>query len=384
MTSTLKPEQKSDLLSRGFSRRAFGKIATLIAAGSVLPFMSEASLAQLSAVRGMPADAVKIDANENPLGPCAEALAAAAAILKNGGRYMYGETDAFCETLASQEGLKAENVKAYPGSSAPLHHAVITFTSPQKAFIICDPGYEAGEQAARFIGSKVVRVPLLKPSCAHDVKAMAAAAAASNAGLIYLCNPNNPTGTITPRQDIEWLVANLPGGAVLMLDEAYIHFAGEKTGTDFVAAGKDVIVLRTFSKIYGMAGLRAGAAIARPDLLQKIGQYNAGALPTTGMAAATASLKSPTLVEQRRKIIGAVREDVLSFLRGKGYEVTPAVSNCFMINVNRPGAQVLTALRAEKVYIGRTWPSWPTFVRVTVGTAEEMEKFKAAFMKVIA
>ncbi len=380
----LKPEQQSDLLSRGFSRRAFGKIAALIAASTVLPLMSESSLAQLSAVRGIPPDAVKIDANEHPLGPCPEALAAAGAILKQGGRYLYSETDSFVDTLASQEGVKSENVKAYPGSSAPLHHAVITFTSPEKPFVTADPGYEAGENAARFIGAKVIRVPLIKPSCAHDVKAMAAAAATSNAGLIYLCNPNNPTGTITPRSDIEWLVANLPKGTILMIDEAYIHIAGEKMGTDFVAQGRDVIILRTFSKIYGMAGLRAGAAIARPDLLQKMGQYNAGALPITGMAAATASLKAAGLVEQRRKIIGGVREDCLAFLKAKGFEVTPAVSNCFMVNVKRPGAEVVTAMRTEKVYIGRTWPSWPTFVRVTVGTQEEMEKFKAAFLKVMA
>lgn len=384
MTTTLKPEQQRDLLSRGFSRRAFGKIAALIAAGSAFPLMSESSLAQLSAVRGIPADAVKIDANENPLGPCPEALAAAATVLKNGGRYMYAETDSFVDTLAAQEGLQASNIKAYPGSSAPLHHAAIAFCSPEKAFITCDPGYEAGENAARFVGAKVVRVPLTRPACAHDVKAMAAAAAANNAGLIYICNPNNPTGTITPREEIEWLVANKPAGSVVLLDEAYIHISGEKMGSDFVAAGKDVIILRTFSKIYGMAGLRAGAALARPDLLQKLGAYNSGALPITGMAAATASLKAATLVTDRRKIIGAVREDCLTFLKSKGYEVTPAVSNCFMVDVKRPGAEILTALRAQKVYIGRTWPSWPTFVRVTVGTAEEMEKFKAAFLKVMA
>ena len=382
MTTTLRTEQQRELLSRGFSRRDFGRIAALIAGASSLPFFNEASLAQLSAVRGpMPADAVKIDANENPLGPCPEATEAVHAIVKNGGRYMYGETDTFVETMARMEGLRPEYVKAYPGSSAPLHHAPIAFCSPERPFVTADPGYEAGEMAARFIGAKVIRVPLTK-SCAHDVKAMAAAS--PNAGIIYVCNPNNPTGTLTPREDIEWLLANKPSGSILLLDEAYIHIAGAPMCSDLVAQDKEIIILRTFSKIYGMAGLRAGAALGRPDLIQKMAQYNAGALPITGMAAATASLKSPTLVPDRRKIIAGVREDTLAFLKGKGYTVTPAVSNCFMVDVKKPASEVAAAMRREKVYIGRSWPSWPTYARITVGTQEEMEKFKAAFLKVMA
>jgi histidinol-phosphate/aromatic aminotransferase/cobyric acid decarboxylase-like protein len=219
-------------------------------------------------------------------------------------------------------------------------------------------------------------------SYAHDVKAMAAAS--PNAGLIYICNPNNPTGTLTPKADIEWLVENKPKGSIILLDEAYIHIAGAPMCSDLVAKDKDVIILRTFSKIYGMAGLRAGAALGRPDLLQKIQGYSAGALPITGMAAATASLKSKNLVPERRKIIGDVRTDVLAFLDKHQFQYVPSVSNKFMVNVHRPGEQIIDALRKEKIYIGRVWPSWPTYVRVSVGTQEEMNKFKTAFLKVMA
>lgn len=378
----LKPDQQGDLLRRGFSRRDLARVAALIAGAGVLPFFDEPSLAQLSAVPGgIPAGAVKIDANENPLGPCPEAIEAVRIAAANGGRYLYNHTDAFESTLAQQEKVAANCVKAYPGSSLPLHHAVIAFCSPSKSFVISDPGYEAGERAARYIGARVFRVPLDK-SAAHDVKAMAAASA--DAGLIYVCNPNNPTGTTTPRDQIEWLLDNKPRGAVVLLDEAYIHISREPVCSDLVAKGKDLIILRTFSKIYGMAGLRAGAAIARPDLIQKLGELYTGALPTTGMAAAVASLRAPGLVEQRRKIIAGVREDTLSFLKTRGYAVTPADSNCFMVDTKRPGGEVINALRRESVYIGRLWPSWPTHVRVTVGTAEEMEKFKSAFAKVMS
>lgn len=382
MSACLNVEQKRDLARRGFSRRSFGRIAAMIGAGAALPFYNEPALAQLSAIRGpLPPDAVKINANENPLGPCPEAAEAIHKIVQSGGRYLYEETFSFQELLAEQEGVKPAYVQPFAGSSAPLHQAVLAFTGPERPFVTADPGYEAGERAAKFIGATVLRVPLTK-TYAHNVKAMATVS--PDAGLIYVCNPNNPTGTLTPRSDIEWLLENKPKGSVLMIDEAYIHIAGAPFCTDLVAQDKDIIILRTFSKIYGMAGLRAGAAIGRPDLLQKIAHYSAGALPVTGMAAATASLKSKTLVPERRKIIGDVRADVFSFLDKHSFQYVPSVSNKFMVDVGRPGGEIIEALRKEKIYIGRVWPSWPTHVRVSIGTAEEMAKFKTAFLKVMA
>ncbi|HVO97421.1 MAG TPA: pyridoxal phosphate-dependent aminotransferase [Bryobacteraceae bacterium] len=374
-------EQRKEFVARGFSRRNFGRLATMLAAGSTLPFYNEPALAQLSMVKGMPADAVKINANENPLGPCPEALEAIHRVASNGGRYLYEETFAMQEAMAEVEGLKPSYVQAYAGSSAPLHQAVLAFTSPTRPFVTADPGYEAGERAAEFIKAKVIRVPLAK-DYSHDVKAMAAAS--PDAGLIYICNPNNPTGTITRKSDIEWLVANKPKGSVVMIDEAYFHIAGISPCSDMVAADKDVIILRTFSKIYGMAGIRAGAALGRPDLIKKIAPYSAGALPTTGMAAATASLKSKTVVPQRREIIKNVREDVFAFMDKHNFKYVPSVSNKFMADVKRPGKEVYEAMARERVYIGRVWPSWPTFVRVSIGTQAEMDKFKTAFLKVMA
>lgn len=378
---TLTAAQEKSFLQRGFSRRHFGRLATMLAAGATLPFYDEPALAQLSKVENVPPDAVLINANENPLGPCDEAREAVRNIIPKGGRYLYTETDTLAKLLAEQEGLKPDYVHIFAGSSAPLHQAVLGFTSPDKPFVTADPGYEAGERAAKFVGSKVIKVPLTK-DYAHDVKAMAKAS--PNAGLIYICNPNNPTGTATPKADIEWIVANKPAGSVILLDEAYTHIAGIPFNSDLVAADKDIVILRTFSKIYGMAGLRAGAALARPDLLEKVAPYSAGAMPITAMVAATASLKVKNLVPERREIIKNTRNDVFTFLEKKKFSFVPSVSNCFMIDVKRPGMDVIMALRKEKVYIGRVWPSWPTYVRVTVGTPDEMNKFKTAFLKVMA
>lgn len=378
----LSTPEKKELLVRGFSRRNFGRFAAMLTAGATLPFYNESAMAQLSMLKApMPPDAVKINANENPLGPCPEAAEAIYNVVQKGGRYLYEETFEMQKVMADIEGVKPNYVQPYAGSSAPLHQAVLAFTSPSKPFVTGDPGYEAGERAAQFIGSKVIRVPLTK-SYAHDVIAMAKAD--PNAGLIYVCNPNNPTGTLTSRADIEYLLANKPVGSILMLDEAYIHIAGATPASDLVAADKDIIILRTFSKIYGMAGLRAGAAMGRPDLLKKIAPYSAGALPVTGMVGATASLKVKDLTTKRRKIIGDTREDVFSFLEKNKFKYVPSVSNKFMVDVGRPGHEVIEAMQKEKVYIGRVWPSWPTYVRVSVGTQDEMNKFKAAFLKVMS
>ena len=381
MTGILNQEQEMDLLLRGFTRRNFFKMAAMVAGAATMPFYDEPAMAQFSKIDNVPPNAVMINANENPLGPCAEAMEAVHAMALKGGRYMYQETDKLQALMASQEGLGVESVRIFVGSSPALHQAVLAFTSPKRPLVIADPGYEAGERAASFIGSPVIKVPLTS-TYAHDVKAMAAACVTT--GLIYVCNPNNPSGTLTPKSDIEWLVANKPAGAVVMIDEAYTHIAGAPFNSDLVAQGKDVVILRTFSKIYGMAGLRAGAAFARPDLLMKLSGWGATMMPTTGIAAASASLQVKDLVPARRKLISQVREDTFNFLEKNDYKYVPSVSNCFMVDTGRPGMDVVMALRKENVFVGRVWPVWPNHVRVTVGTADEMQKFQAAYKKVMA
>lgn len=383
MPAVLKADQEVELIRRGFTRRNFGRIASLITAGAALPFYNEPALAQLSRVRNIPDDAVVINANENPLGPCTDAMEAIHKIVASGGRYKYDLTDQMQETLAEQEGVKSSYVLAYAGSSAPLHQAVLAYCTKDRPFVAADPGYEAGGRAANFIGAKVVQVPLRKGTWDHDVKAMLAAA--PNGGLFYICNPNNPTGTLTKKEDIEWLVANKPAGSIVLVDEAYLHISPNAVKcVDLVAQDKDVLVLRTFSKLYGMAGLRAGAAIAKPEILERVKGWSAGMMPITGMVGATASLKNKTLVQDRRKIMGDVREETFAYLTKKNVEFIPSESNCFMLNAKRPGHEFWADMAKEKVYIGRTWKVWPEWVRVTVGTHDEMQKFQAAFDKVYA
>jgi histidinol-phosphate aminotransferase len=385
MPALLNREVQENLIARGFSRRHFSRVVSMMAAGAALPFYNEAALAQsASSVYGaIPSDVVRINGNENPLGPCDAAVEAANKITRYLNRYQpTNEIDQFKTALAESEGLKTENIAAFAGSSDPLYRITLAFTSPTRSLVMGDPGYEASGRAANFIGSKVHRIPL-RSDYSHDVKAMLAAD--PNAGLFYICNPNNPSGTITSKEDIQWLLDNKPKGSLLLLDEAYIHFSNADRGTPWVAQGKDVIVLRTFSKAYGMAGLRLGMALGRPDLLAKMMPYGAGGfLPMTGLVAATASIKSPGLVPARRNANAATRETVFNFLEQKKFSYIPSSTNFFMLEVNRPGKEMAAAMVKEKVLIGRTWPVWPTKVRVTIGSAEDMKRFQSALLKVTA
>jgi histidinol-phosphate aminotransferase len=362
------------------SRRSFLSLSAAASAAVAFRIVTEPMLAH-ARQHTFAKDAIRIDANENPLGPSAAAREAAAVIVSQGGRYSDWLTDDLAKTLAEMEGLTVEQVRVYPGSSEPLHHTVCAFASSQRGYVTADPGYEAGIFAAQAIGAKVVKVPLTK-TYAHDVKAMLAAA--PDAGVFYVCSPNNPTGTLTSHSDIEYLVDNKPKSSVVLVDEAYIHFCDAPSVMDLVKAGKEVVLLRTFSKIYGMAGLRCGAAFGRPDLLDRIENYAGwNAMPITALVAASASLKDAQLVPERKRINARVRGEVFAWLDRNRYSYIPSQANFFMLDTKRPAKPAIDAMAKQNVFIGRIWPSMPTYTRVTIGTTAEMEQFQVAWQMVM-
>lgn len=366
---------------RPFSRRSFLRSAS--AAAMSVPILTEAhfaraAMAGAAAVPEFSMTGVYIDANENPLGPSDAARKAIADIIPNGGRYAPPLYFNLMKMFAEQMGVPTDHVMVYDGSSPPLHYSSLAFTSPTKSFVCGNPTYEAGQRAAQIAGAKIHAVPLAKDH-SHDVAAMVKAD--PNAGLIYICNPNNPTGTTTSKEQIDYAIANKPTGAVVLVDEAYIHLSDATSAIDHVKAGKDVIILRTFSKIYGMAGIRCGFAIARPDLLKKLENYGQSPMPITGMIAAQASLMDSELVPTRKKLIADTRNKTFAWLKENNYSFIPSESNCFMIDVKRPGPQIRALMAKDGVYIGRSWAAWPTYVRVTVGLPSEMEAFQTSFKK---
>ena len=369
---------KSD---HAFTRRFFLEGSAVASAAMAFGIVTEPMLAWAGRPKPRPGS-ILLNSNENPLGPCDEAKQAALAIVPQGGRYQTELTDAFEKTFARMEGLKPEYVRSFAGSSVPLQGSVRAFTSPTRSYVAADPGYEAGIFAAQNIGARVVNVKLTE-TYAHDVKGMLAAA--PDAGLFYICVPNNPTGTITSHSDIGYLVEKKPKDAIVVVDEAYIHFSDAASAIDLAKADKDVLVLRTFSKIYGMAGLRCGLAIGRPDLLERL-DHSAGwnFMPVTAVVAATASLNHITLVQERKKINAEIRSKTFEWLDRNGYAYIPSQTNCFLLDGKRPGKETIDAMSCENVAIGRVWPVMPSWVRITVGTQAEMEQFQAAFQKVMS
>lgn len=365
-----------------YSRRSFLSIAVAAGAAS---FMNEPMLAA-AARKQVPhpplsKDAVMIDYNENPLGPSEAARRAIAEMIPQGGRYCDSYTEELNRTFATLEGLKDDQFHLYPGSTVPLYGAVTAYTSPQKSYVTADPGYEAGVFASITSGARVVKVPLTK-TYAHDVKAMIAAA--PDAGLFYICSPNNPTGTLTSLEDIAYLADHKPQGAVVVVDEAYIHFTETPSAVKLVKAGKDVIVLRTLSKVYGMAGLRCGFAVARPELLEPmLNRTGDNFMPVPAVVAALASLRDLQLVPERRRINAAVRQRSFEWLDRNHYAYIPSQSNCFLLDTKRPGRETIEAMATQNVFVGRVWPAYPNHVRITVGTQEEMARFQEAFRKVM-
>jgi histidinol-phosphate aminotransferase len=383
-------------MTQGVSRRSFMRI--LGAAGAAATsFPAFAAIEQAGTQAAAPAakpklarstqfspDTVIISANENPLGPAQSALTAICSTASLGGRYHWDEYMKTISVFNDQFGLKKDYSALYPGSSGPLDLALMSNIGPDKPLVYGDPSYEQGPRAADTMKAQKFPVPLTA-TYAHDVKAMLKAHPAP--GAYYIVNPNNPTGTMTPKADIVWLVNNKPKGSVVIIDEAYHHFSNDESCIDLVTQDKDVIVMRTFSKIYGMAGIRAGFAIARPDLIERFSvvggpSQSLASTSITSAAAARASLQDKDLVPLRKKINGDIRTETLAFLTKHGYKVVPgSQGNMFMVDVGRPGREFQASMLKENVAIGRTWSAMPNYVRVTVGTKAEMEKFQTAFVK---
>jgi histidinol-phosphate aminotransferase len=357
------------------SRRSFLQLAGTGLAASSLG-ISPVALAAAPAIDAGVDRKVYLNFNECPLGPSPAALQAMSRGLPTTGRYRFELAGQLRELLASQLGVPADRLALYPGSSDPLNRAGHLFTSAEASVVVPDPTFEAVADVAAAHGAPVRRVPLAA-DYSHDVEAMAAAD--PRAGLIYVCNPNNPTGSVTPRARIEWLLAHKPANAVVLVDEAYIHYSEQASVVDLAASRDDLIVLRTFSKLYGMAGLRLGAAVASPGLLARLAQIGENPLPVPALLAADASLRDSALVPTRRAANARIRQQTIQWLQAQGYACIPSESNCFMVDIKADGKAFAQAMAAQGVVIGRSWPIWPQRVRVTVGTEAEMQRFRQAF-----
>ena len=385
MTMMLDKEAREDLIERGYSRRQLAKVAALIGAGAAMHEMLAApAFAQQQAARGIKG-AVRIGSNECWTGPFPSGVDA---IAKAGAVGNWYDPDNYrgdlVSTIAKVEGIPEAQVMLWPGSGGPLVSTVAAYCSPTKGLVTADPTFESAWRTADYLKAPIAKAPQAVGK-GHDVKAMLAAN--PNAGLYYICTPNNPTGTITPLADIKWLLDNKPADAMLLVDEAYIHFSEAPSAASLIGTRKDIIVMRTFSKLFGMAGVRLGLTFADPDVQKRIMLFgpSAGGLAITAMHCGNAVYKEAALIKARRSEMIANRDETIAWLTKKGIAVQPgSQANMFMMDWKKPAKDMQAAMLAtpEKVQIGRNWPIWPTVSRVTVGSADDMAKFRAAVDKV--
>lgn len=356
------------------SRRRFVTTAALAALAPAVPAWGAQGAGPFPTLRD---DLVRLDYNESPYGPDASAIQAMAAGARQSGRYEYEQQIRLGRLFASQHQLPADHVALYCGSRSALQCALASYAGA-RSVVTASPTYDSVASGAHALRATVHEVPLTA-NHAHDVGAMLAAD--DQAGVMYICNPNNPTGTLTPDADIRRLVAEKPAGCLAIIDEAYIHFSDAPTCLPLAVEQQDVLVLRTFSKIYGMAGARLGVAIGSPALLARLEAFNGhNFVPLPTVLGAIASLENPRLIAQRKATNGQVLANTMGALRKAGFTCTDAQANCFMVNLGHPVEPMRRALAQRGVLVGRVFDAWPNWLRVTVGNADQMQRFLSDFL----
>ncbi|MBA2431201.1 MAG: histidinol-phosphate transaminase [Chthoniobacterales bacterium] len=365
------------------SRRQF---ARLLGAGAALVAAKPAlSLARSPAPKTAASELVRLGSNENSYGPSPKALQAITDSFQDACRYPYGHVDTLLEALAKREGVAPEQILLGAGSSEILMLCAAAFTgSGDRTLVLADPTFELIARPASFHGAEVVKVPLTS-TYAHDLPKMAAAA---KRGLVYICNPNNPTASLTPKSELREFIGTLPHEVAILVDEAYHDYVESDDYESVIPMIKDhpnLIVARTFSKIYGMAGVRCGYCIAQPETIKQLRPHQSPhTVSIPALAAAVASVKDREHVPKYRALNRKTRATVTADLDAMGYKSIPSEGNFVMVDLQQPVEPLIQAMRERKVVVGRLFPALPNHLRVTIAKESEMKAFLAAFREVMA
>ena len=331
--------------------------------------------------------AIKIASNENAYGPGPAALDAARSMLGPvSGRYP-GNVPDLAAAIAKHFGVEPRNVLLGTGSGEVIEAAVMAFTSSSRPLVSALPTWENPARKARQIKATVRDIAV-----GADLKLdlAATAAAAKGAGLVFFCNPNNPTGTVHSKtavtKFVEDVLAASPNTTIL-LDEAYYDFVVDPsyaTGLPLAMKYPRVIVTRTFSKVHGMAGLRVGYAIGHPDTLKAIEPHKTGDLNVLSAAAAAASIQDTAHIAKQRDQIRASLESTARTFKEAGCTVSDSQANFILVDVKRPAKEFRQACERMGVFVGRDFPPLTNWARVSIGTADEMRVANDVFKKVLA
>ncbi len=335
-----------------------------------------------------PSAPIRLDSNENPNGPGAAALQRIRDALGETGRYPDAPADTLREAIARLHKAPVENVIAGCGSTEILKMAVAAFTSPARALITAVPSFEAPNRYAGAMGSPVITVPV-NGGLELDLEGMAARAA--GAGLIYVCNPNNPTATVRPASAVKQLVSRVleaSPDATLLIDEAYHEYVEDSrhaTAIPLALEHPRVIVARTFSKVHGLAGLRVGYAVARSETVRALARHRLmDSVNLFGAVAALAALQDPDHVAGEIGRNRDARDFTRRFFETAGYRVGPSETNFLMVDLRRDSDGFRSACRERTVMVGRPFPPLTTHARISIGTLDEMRRATEVFRAVLA
>ncbi len=365
------------------SRRRFAGLIGIGAAAAVMKprFSLGVAASEAPAASGI----VRISYNENPYGPSPKALQAMRDAFAFANRYPIERNDPLIEALAKSCGVAPDQIILGDGSDEILKLCAETFTGPTLGKLVAaDPVFEAILNHARIYGADVVKIPLTA-AFAHDLPRMGSV---KDTALVYICNPNNPTGSITPKNQLRDFIARTSPKTIILVDEAYFHFADSPEYESVIPLIKDhpnLIVARTFSKIYGMAGMRCGFGIGQRETINRIRPHEPmDSVNVLALAGATASLQDEDVVTNGRRLNTEARQFAISELENMGFKSIPSQANFFMVDLKRPVTPLIKAMRERNVMVGRLFPAMPNHMRVSVGKKGEMERFVSAFKEVVA
>jgi len=304
---------------------------------------------------------------------------------KYSNRYGYPDGNLVAE-IAKHHGVKQENILLGAGSGEILDVVGTTWLLGGKKVLGVEPTYSSVYQHATSIKTEAIRLPLNK-DYTQNIAAMIKTAndRASEIGLVYLCNPNNPTGLAVSKEEVKQLLDGIPKGMPVLIDEAYHHFVEDPryaTSVPYVLEGRPVVIARTFSKIAALAGMRLGYAIASAENIQKMRPYSMGSINALVKWGGVTALKDTAAQAEVKTKTLALRKKTTADLRAYGYESIPSETNFFMVEIGREIQPVIEEFRTRKVAVGRPFPPMTKHMRVSVGTAEEMDRFMTAFKEI--
>ena len=329
-------------------------------------------------------DYAKLNSNENPFGPSERVRKAIIDAFDYGCRYPGEMINELASIIAKKEGVTRDHVVITGGSTEGLKAAGMTYGMNGGEVISADPVYKSLITYAEQCGAYINRVPL-DSDMQHDLEEMERRIT-NTTSLVFLCNPNNPSGTLLPKDRLQSFCKTVAGRTILFSDEAYYDYITEPdypSMVSMVREGKDIIVSRTFSKVYGLAGLRIGYLIARPDIAARVRKNVMARTNVLAVAAATEAYQDQAFYDMCIQKNEEAKKYIYSLLDDMGLRYVTSHTNFVFFHTGKPIQKLIPAMREKGVAIGRPFPPINDWCRISTGMIQDVKKFGDALMMVM-